>query len=158
MNHIIPQTAAYNDTHKPRIKPQYIVNLAVLLSVFKPSHLTNISGDTFFSTQPNISIPSYSFYTQDSLKTSLTVTTNVNIDLGKASEAAKHQQKISYNNPSENSESTGSFSQFFTTTPGILLQAVSALTIVLFFNNLYLNYQVRQNLLKLSALHSNAIV
>lgn len=158
-NHIIPQTATSNDTHTPRIKPQYIVNLAVLLSVFQPSHLTNISGDTSFSSQPNITIPPYAFYTQDSLKNSLTVTTNVNIDLGKASEAAKTQQKIPYNiGPSDPLKNLGSIDSFFTTNPGMLLQAVTVLTLLLFFNGLYLNYQVRQIQLQLASLHSNAVV
>src|SRR6266516_6297468 len=95
---------------------------------------------------------------QDSLKTSLSVTTNVNIDLGKASDAAKHQQKILYDASPSDPSSLGLIDSFFTSTPGILLQVVTVLTLLLFFNNLYLNYQVRQNLLKLTSLHSNAVI
>ena len=69
--------------------PKHIVNLAVLLYLFDEDQLKTISGDSFFHTIPNISIPPFTFYTH-ALATNL----HLHLDLKRMLETVKQHHEI----------------------------------------------------------------
>src|SRR5437867_8576843 len=153
-NIIIPKLSNSNTSILSNSKPQYIVNLAVLINLFDQSQIDQITGDSKFFRQPDIAIPSYSFYA-DAMSHNFVENEDLEINLQKASDAVKNDEQIIQNlGQAIIMGKVDIDTNFFFTAPGILLQFVSIFLFLVILNNLYLTYKLKQTLLMLTILQA----
>src|SRR3989442_229950 len=151
---IIPQLTNTNSTNAITTKPQYIVNLAVLLNLFDNEQIANIAGDAKFFTPPDIAIPTYTFYT-NALSHNFVESEEVKLNLRKASDAVKNDEEIVQNLGQAIIMGKVDIDvNFFFSPPGIVLQITCILVILLILNSLYVSYKLKQALITISIIHA----
>lgn len=150
---IIPKIYS-SETTQNTSKQQYIVNLAVLVNLFDHDLIQQITGDSKFFIQPELKLPSYSFYA-NALSKNFAESEKVKISLQKASLAIKNDEEIVQN--LGQAILTGKLeieTNYFLSTPGIITEILATLVIILILNNLYINFKIKQLLLTVSILQS----
>ena len=131
--------------HARRSGLKHITNLGLLIKFFDNATLALINGDTLLDQPPKLLLPDFKFYEHELQKT-FAKQTQDQLALEQVAIAAK-ADKLIVASLTESVLTTGAdlpWYTFWTSFEGIILVAVTVLTVLLVMNTLYLNLKVRQ--------------